>query len=201
MNPESNLPAPSFPLPTVLPTAPWTKECSLPVDVGLAHLTPPGLLQHTFFLAEVLKLDSLCCAWGWHGWELMGNFQQCWRTQILFSFPSWSFAISATGAMLSGSKHEANWIAKAAVLGGTEKPELWNSNGLWMQNRMEEAPAGGRRWISPACPRWPCQSTMETQGWQSHPTTLLIPSSPSPHHQMGCLKNELEKNDNQITNK
>lgn len=42
-------------------------------------------------------------------------------------------------AMLTGSKHEAVWIAKAAVLGGTEKPELCTSNGPWMQNRMEEA--------------------------------------------------------------
>lgn len=90
---------------------------------------------------------------GWHGQELMGNFQQCWRTQTLFSFPSWSFASSTMGVMLAVSKCEAVWIAKAAVLGGTEKPELCTSNGPWMQNRMEEALARGRGWISPACPR------------------------------------------------
>lgn len=28
--------------------------------------------------------------------------------------------------MLTGRKHEASWIAKAAVLEGTEKPELCN---------------------------------------------------------------------------
>lgn len=77
MKPGSNLPAPSPLLPTVLHTAPWTKQRSLPADVGLAHLTPPGLLQHIIFLGEVLKLDSLCCAPGWHGQGLMGNFQQC----------------------------------------------------------------------------------------------------------------------------
>lgn len=159
MNPGSNLPAPSPLLPTVLPTAPWTKECSLPVDVGLAHLTPPVIAPAYLFFGRSPKIGQfvLCLGLAWP--RANGEFSAVLKDRILFSFPSWSFAIPIMGVMLTGSKHEADWIAKAAsqaaVRGGTEKAELCTSSSPWMHNRMEEAPAQGRSWISPACPCWP----------------------------------------------
>lgn len=62
--------------------------------------------------------------------------------------------------MLTGRKHEASWIAKAAVLEGTEKPEpcncQWPSDAEtgWRKLRLlEEAGLGSTAYLpTPAAP-------------------------------------------------
>lgn len=160
---------------------------------GIPHpswIAPAPSPAH-LFLAEVLKLDSCvevtwCSGLAWP--RANGEFSAVLKDPDFVFLPQLELCNSRCGSDASGEQTWGRLDCKGSCAGRNRKPELCTSNGPWMQNRMEEALARGRGWVSPACPRQPCRSTTETQGWQSHPATLHVPSSLSPHHQKGRLK-------------